>query len=767
MKKIYKIIITILILIPSVALAQVTAPNGGTGLTSYTAGDIIYAATTNPIRFTKLPIGVNGSCLGVSAGIPSYIPCSPSDSISPWATTTSSVPSRLIVYPKNNTDIVTIGSNSTTTSPYWFDPNTQISYLSGNVGIASSSPSFPLSIIGDVYQRGGYIHLGTADSAFTCKTFSVICAELVGNDNTTGGVLLQLENKNAGASAYGGFVLLNDLAYLGNNASYYAGMFLNSSGYSDPTFGQTNNVPNILQVGNTMGSIVMQASSTGSTASYISFVTGGVQNANERGRFTNSGLGIGTTSPIQKLEVSNGNIFISSPNGQGRGLTISTDVMDDTSRPSIKFLRNNFAAFLGDDHANQTFNFMTTLSSTRVFNSTLRAYGSETGGFTKYAGITHDGTVGSVTTGFGDLVLSPATLKVGIGTSSPATELNVAATLPEITLSDIDATTNLKHWFIESDSGTFAIGTTSDQLVKTTTRPFSISSTGQIAIGHKDSLTSRLVVTGSALGTSLITLVRPGVAQFSWALAGGGLSFADDLTAFTVANLFGDVQQNQIYIGSRGLPTPDGRTDILSGTTFSSAAGTDVKGHPLEIVAGRGTGAGTPGDLRFSTGIAGSSGTTAQSTSTRMFISGSTGNVGIGTTSPTISGTSLSNFIIGSAAATNVGMALDGSSAGTGLRYGFASNGTLAAGILRNNSTATLTISNSSANATDIVIGSTGNVGVATTSPAVKLDVYGQIRPTNPTKPTCTAAIRGSIQYDVSDDHFYGCRVSGWAQLDN
>jgi hypothetical protein len=47
------------------------ATSGGTGLTSYTTGDIIYASATNTLA--KLPAGTNGQILSLASGIPAWI----------------------------------------------------------------------------------------------------------------------------------------------------------------------------------------------------------------------------------------------------------------------------------------------------------------------------------------------------------------------------------------------------------------------------------------------------------------------------------------------------------------------------------------------------------------------------------------------------------------------------------------------------------------------------------------------------------------------
>ncbi|NCT74299.1 MAG: hypothetical protein GXC78_07215 [Chitinophagaceae bacterium] len=62
-------------------------------------------------------------------------------------------------------------------------------------------------------------------------------------------------------------------------------------------------------------------------------------------------------------------------------------------------------------------------------------------------------------------------------------------------------------------------------------------------------------------------------------------------------------------------------------------SGTDQTGQTIRIATGKGTGAGTSGDIHLMTSVPTTSGTTLQSLSTSVIVKGS-GNVGIGTTSP-------------------------------------------------------------------------------------------------------------------------------------
>ncbi len=112
-----------------------------------------------------------------------------------WSTTTSPVSGRLVNYSNNVTDIVAIGSNSTTTAEFYFDPNLPRSYLSGtttlagdvivgtgaidaftidyngNVGIGTTSPATALSVVGTTtVSQGLTVGSGTTTQAFCIGT---------------------------------------------------------------------------------------------------------------------------------------------------------------------------------------------------------------------------------------------------------------------------------------------------------------------------------------------------------------------------------------------------------------------------------------------------------------------------------------------------------------------------------------------------------------------------------------------------------------------
>jgi len=65
--------------------------NGGTGINSFTVGDLLYSATTNTL--SKLPVGTNSYILTVNAGVPSWQPAPASGVTSFSAGTTGFTPS--------------------------------------------------------------------------------------------------------------------------------------------------------------------------------------------------------------------------------------------------------------------------------------------------------------------------------------------------------------------------------------------------------------------------------------------------------------------------------------------------------------------------------------------------------------------------------------------------------------------------------------------------------------------------------------------------
>ena len=155
-----KLLLTLaLLLTPSITLAaNITVPQStayGQVLIGNQSGGNYTPVATSTLNVTAASIlgliaqGANVTITGNGTPASPYTISASSGggSLSPWATTTSQT-SSYINYSLNNTDIVTVGGNSTSSANFIFDPNSQIGYFSGLVGIGTKSPSASLSITG-------------------------------------------------------------------------------------------------------------------------------------------------------------------------------------------------------------------------------------------------------------------------------------------------------------------------------------------------------------------------------------------------------------------------------------------------------------------------------------------------------------------------------------------------------------------------------------------------------------------------------------------
>ncbi|KND51466.1 MAG: hypothetical protein ABA06_04125, partial [Parcubacteria bacterium C7867-001] len=90
--------------------------SGGTGLVSYTPGDILYADSGG--NLARLPVGSSGQVLKISGGYPAWgSDLLGSGGAGAWATTSDS----LAVYPADTTNVVIIGSSATSTTGNIFE----------------------------------------------------------------------------------------------------------------------------------------------------------------------------------------------------------------------------------------------------------------------------------------------------------------------------------------------------------------------------------------------------------------------------------------------------------------------------------------------------------------------------------------------------------------------------------------------------------------------------------------------------------------------
>ncbi len=108
-------------------------------------------------------------------------------------------------------------------------------------------------------------------------------------------------------------------------------------------------------------------------------------------------------------------------------------------------------------------------------------------------------TKNSATVGLVEMARLTSLGNFGLGTTTPNWTLQVASSTPYLALSDIDASTDNKHWLLSNLGGTFSIGTSSDALTATTSL-LSITNNGFVGFGTAAANT-KMEVVGGAAGT--------------------------------------------------------------------------------------------------------------------------------------------------------------------------------------------------------------------------------------------------------------------------
>jgi len=198
------------------------------------------------------------------------------------------------------TDRLNVGTNGNIFTARAFTGST-------GVGIGTTDPAIgsnALHIYGNQVITNGKVGIGTTtplyaltvtDTTSTTTGLTGCLADFTTNTNSYGQI--NIRNQSSGSSASGDVIITADN---GTDATNFVDFGINNSGYSVGTW-SVNGI-NDAYLYTSDGSLSIGIGTTNS-AKYLSFFVGGTTISNERVRVTQTGVGIGTTSPTSRLHV--------------------------------------------------------------------------------------------------------------------------------------------------------------------------------------------------------------------------------------------------------------------------------------------------------------------------------------------------------------------------------------------------------------------------------------------------------------------------------
>lgn len=543
MKKIIYLIIGLLICTPAYAQVRVFTPSqGGTGISSVTAGDIGYCLKVLSATPFAYELGSCGSGGGGSGG-------------GSWSTTTSSVTGRLINYPNNTTDIVVIGGTATTTgaSEYWFDPNTQNAHIgSSNTASTSVMGLFLLPTVGQ-----GFLYGGTggnvnaiASSSVRLSWFNNDAGFITSSASTT---LLSDTNSWSGRNTFANSTSTN-LGATNFNANSSAGMNLHANNGTDIAIFGAGNTANTTFYGgvNIDGTTRLATSLTG-----LAKLTSGT--------VSTASAGTDYVAPATTITV----------NGTTNQITSSAGAQDLSANRTWTLSFPNQVIF--PQYASSTSGFSTPYaSSTNAFFGSLNV-GSLTGilkASSGVVGIAVSGTDfktinGSSILGAGDLTVTGGS---GLSSSTPWTFGSLVVAKDNGSVTTI-STSTIKGSEITNDLGWTSGGGGGSGTISTTTPLVSgqvAFSTGVSTIGNDSNFTF-----DSA--TDKLTVSLASTTGFSTSYASSTLGYIGSL-------FLPSVSQGYSYIGSNGLLNTISTSTLFSQINLFDLDTNTPFGTPLNSV---------------------------------------------------------------------------------------------------------------------------------------------------------------------------------------